>query len=94
MSYLIVHHTVEDFAQWKPFFDSDTAARKAAGSQGGQVLRGTDNPNEVVIIFKWDSTENAHQFTQSPALREVMHQAGVIGRPDIYFLEVVEQVSA
>ncbi len=93
MSYVVVHHTVEDFAKWKPFFDSDTAARKAAGSQGGQLLRGSDNPNEIVIIFKWDSVENAHEFVGSPALREIMQKAGVIGRPDMYFMEEVEQLS-
>ncbi len=94
MSYLIVHHTVEDFARWKPYFDSDAGVRKAAGSQGGQLLRSAGNPNDVTIVFRWDSLEHAQQFVQNPALAEIMHQAGVVGRPDIAFLEEVEQVAA
>ena len=94
MSYVIVHHMVEDFARWKPFFDGDADARRAHGSQGCQLMRGADNPNEVVIVFKWDSLENARRFTQMPALREIMQQAGVVTMPDFYFLEEVEQGAA
>lgn len=94
MSYVIVRHTVEDFAKWKPYFDSDADARKAHGSQGGYLLRNPSNPNEVVIVFRWDSLDHAHQFTQMPALREIMQKAGVVGMPDFYFMEEVEELSA
>ena len=94
MSYVIVHHMVEDFARWKLFFDGDADARRAHGSQGYQLMCSAGNPNEVVIVFKWDSVENARQFTQMPALREIMQQAGVITMPDFYFLEEVAQGSA
>jgi len=94
MSYVIVHHMVEDFARWKSFFDGDANVRRAHGSQGYQLMCGADNPNEVVIVFKWDSVENARQFTQMPALREIMQQAGVVTMPDFYFLEEVDQGAA
>lgn len=93
MSYVIVRHTVEDFARWKPYFDSDAVARKANGSLGGLLLRDPDNPNDLVIVFHWDSLENVLRFTQSPALAEIMQKAGVIGRPDFSFLEEVEELS-
>ena len=67
---------------------------RAHGSQGCQLMRSADNPNEVVIVFKWDSVENARQFTQMPALREIMQQAGVVTMPDFYFLEEVDQGAA
>ncbi|MCO5246306.1 MAG: antibiotic biosynthesis monooxygenase [Anaerolineae bacterium] len=94
MVHVIVRHTVDDFARWKPYFDSDAGTRQAAGSQGGMLLRGAGNPNEVVIFFRWDSLENVQEFIHAPALAEVMQQAGVVGMPDFTFLEKVEEFTA
>ena len=91
MAYLIVRHTVEDYGKWKPVFDQHGSVRKAAGSKGVQLLRSADNPNDVTMLFEWDSLEHARAFTESPDLRAVMQRAGVVGRPDISFLEGVEQ---
>lgn len=92
MPYVIMRTKVEDYARWKPIFDEDSGNRKAGGSQGGQLFRNTQNPNEVIIIFEWDSLENARQFSHSPALMRKMQESGVIGQPDIFFLEKVEDV--
>jgi hypothetical protein len=45
-----------------------------------------------VILFEWESLEKAHQFAQSDELRQAMQRAGVIGMPDLYFLEQVEEL--
>ena len=74
--------------------DPDAGTRQAAGSQGGMLLRGATNPNEVVIFFHWDSLENVQEFIHAPALAEVMQQAGVVGMPDFTFLEKVEEFAA
>ncbi len=94
MPYILVRHKVEDYARWKPIFDEHSATRRKSGSQGGQLFRNAQNPNEVVALFEWDDLENAQQFAQSDDLREKMQQAGVADQPDIYFLEEVEHVSA
>ena len=44
MPFILVRHTVADFATWKPAYDEHAAMRKDAGSKGGQVLRSADNP--------------------------------------------------
>jgi len=92
MPYLLVHHTAEDYAKWKPVFDQHATNRKNSGSKGGQLFRSADNPNELVILFEWDDLDKARQFTQSDDLRKAMQRAGVVGRPDLYFLEEVEKV--
>lgn len=94
MAYLMIHHKVEDFAKWKPFFTHNDSARKSAGSKGGQVFRSKSDPNEVVILFEWDKVENAQKFATSPELAALMKEAGVINRPDAFFLEEIEKVSA
>lgn len=93
MAYLIVKHTVEDYGKWKPFFDQHSGARKAAGSKGAQLFRSGDNPNEITLLFEWDSIENARKFSESPDLREVMQKAGVLGPPTLSFLNEVERQS-
>ena len=43
--------------------------------------------NEVVVLFEWDSVENAQAFASSDNLREAMQKAGVVSKPNIYFLD-------
>ena len=93
MANLIVRHKVEDYAKWKPYFDGDAANRKAAGSQGGRLYRNANDPNELIVVWDWDSLDNAKAFAGSPELRETMMKAGVADHPDIYFLEEVERVT-
>ena len=92
MSYVIYRVKVADYARWKPIFDADGANREAGGSQGGQLFRSASDPNELVVLFEWD-LEKARQFSQSEELRAKMQEAGVLGPPDIYFLEEIEQIS-
>ena len=92
MSYVMVKHTVADYARWKPIFDADGANRQAGGSQGGQLFRSADDPNEVVMLFEWD-LEQARQYSQREEVRAKMQAAGVLDPPEISFLEEIEQLS-
>ncbi len=92
MSYVIVKHTVADYARWKPIFDADGANRESAGSKGGHLLRSADDPNEVVILFEWD-LEQARQYSQREEARAKMQEAGVLDPPELSFLEEIEQLS-
>jgi heme-degrading monooxygenase HmoA len=92
MAYVMVKHTVADYARWKLVFDADGANRQARGSRGGQVFRSADDPNEVVILIEWD-LERARQFSQSEEFRAKMQDAGVLGPPEFSFLEEIEQLS-
>jgi quinol monooxygenase YgiN len=85
MSYMIVKHTVKDYAVWKKAFDQHATTRKTAGSKGAQVLRNEVNPNEVVVFMEWTSTDAAKKFATSDDLRKVMESAGVISAPEIIF---------
>lgn len=93
MPYLLVHHRVRDYAKWKPVFDEHGRARRTAGSGGGYLLRTADDPNDLVILLEWDTLPNARKFAESEDLRETMARAGVVARPDLYFLEEIERIS-
>jgi hypothetical protein len=87
MPFLLIRHKVKDFAAWKPVFEDHSATRKAAGSKGGYLLRNHDDPNEVVVLLEVEDLGKARQFAQSADLKEAMQRAGVVDRPDTYFLD-------
>ena len=94
MTYLLVRHKDKDCEKWKKVSDEHSATRKTSGSKGGRLFRNADNPNEMVVIFEWDNLEKAKKFAQSEDLKKTMQQAGVIDKPDVYFLEEIERVPA
>ena len=87
MPHMMIHHQVADYDAWKPIFDEYDATRRARGGGDYMLFRGADNPNEVVIVFEWDSVENARAFSESDVLREAMQQAGVTGPPTVVYME-------
>ena len=94
MPYILVRHTVQDYAKWKTVYDEHGATRRANGSRGAQLFRSADNPNEMVILMEWDDLQKARQFAGSADLRQAMESAGVVDRPDVSFLEEIERSSA
>jgi quinol monooxygenase YgiN len=58
------------------------------------VFRSAGDPNEIVLVFEWDSVQNAQAFAQSADLRETMEKAGVVDMPTLLFLEEIGAVPA
>ena len=88
MVYIYVRQKVEDYARWREGYDTHAAARQAAGATDeGNVMRNVDDPNEITVLLGWSDMQTARAFTQSASLREAMKDAGVVGPPEIRFLE-------
>ena len=94
MPYVLIRHRVRNFAKWKPVYDDHGATRKKAGSKGAHLFRNVDKPKETVILIKWNRLNTARKFVKSRELRAAMKRAGVVDRPDIYFLEEVDRSRA
>ncbi|WP_411963933.1 antibiotic biosynthesis monooxygenase [Haloferax sp. YSMS24] len=90
MSTIFVKHAVQDFDTWKPYFDDHDSTRNEYGGQGYRLFRRTEDPNELVMVFDWDTMENAQKFLEESDLKDVMEEAGVVGEPEIFFLEEIE----
>ena len=89
MAVMLVQHKVKDFAEWKKVFDSAVGMRKSSGELSVQVLRDASDPNSLTLVNKWDSLENAQKFAHSPELQAAMEKAGVMGAPNVSFLNEV-----
>jgi heme-degrading monooxygenase HmoA len=94
MPHALVRITVEDFAKWRPVFEEAATLRKAHGSKGVQIFRSVDKPNEVVLVAEYEELEKARQLFQSPEFREATKRAGVLGSPEVSFLDEVGRVPA
>ena len=78
---ILVQQKVRDYDTWKPFFDQNEGVRKNSGSNGAQVFQSAEDPNELFILFEWDTVENARKFSSSEELKKIMEGAGVISKP-------------
>jgi quinol monooxygenase YgiN len=77
------------FAAWKKVFDSHQDLRTSSGEISTQIFHDASDPNKLTVINKWDSLANAQKFAHSPELKAAMATAGVVGKPDISFLNEV-----
>lgn len=88
MPYLLVRHRVADYEEWKRAFDGVDEVRREAGSRGGTVFQGTDDPDEVVVLLEWDGEEQAGEFARS---KELWRAMGRDAAPDEAVASVLEE---
>lgn len=86
---MAVTHVVKDFDTWKKGFDQDEMNRSASGLTLRALARGIDNPNNVFVFLNVSDLQKAKDFATSPKLKNVMQKLGVMGKPDIIYVDVV-----
>jgi hypothetical protein len=84
--FMLVRHKVKNFTTWKEGYDAHAHMRAEAGLTEKYLLRNTQAPNEIVVLFAAEDIDRARAFAESADLREKMQAFGVIDKPDIYFL--------
>lgn len=82
---LTVVHECKDFDIWKAGYDADAGNRKAAGLTDLMLVRLVSNRNVLALVFGVSDSAKAKAMVASPALRETMQKAGIIGTPDVHF---------
>ena len=87
MGVVIIHHKVQDYEAWSPAFDDHEAVRNAAGLTNARVYRLAEDANNLVVILDMADRRRAEEFAASDDLRSRMRDAGVIGRPEIHYVE-------
>jgi hypothetical protein len=83
---LVIHQIVADYAKWRPGYDAHASARTDAGLTNCSVRTEADNPNSVFVACVMADLAKAKAFTASKGLADAMKNAGVVGKPDIWFL--------
>ena len=86
MAHMLIRHRVQDFDKWKSAYADHQTARGAAGLKDLRLWHNTDDPNDIFLLFEAADVAKAKAFASSADLKEKMISAGVIGKPEIFFL--------
>ena len=84
-----VSHEVNDWAVWKAAYDEHKALRDEAGLEQMGIYVDIENPNDVMVFARSKDHESAADFAGSEDLKAVMENAGVIGPPNITYMEML-----
>lgn len=80
-------HKVKDYDVWRPVFDADQPRINEIGAKALNVMRSTNDPNEVHLIFEIADMNAFMGAMQDPAMQEAMKNGGVLEAPVLYKLE-------
>ena len=94
MPHALIKFTIEDRDKWRAAFAEAAALRKSHGSMGVHAFVQAGEPNQVVILGEFEDLDRARQLFQSAEFREVTKKAGVIGAPEVTFLNEVVKLPA
>ena len=83
---VIVSLKVEDFDKWYAAFSSTRDKREEAGIQA-KGHQNIDDPNNAVAIGTAPSKEEFLGFFTTPEMQVIQKDAGVLGPPNVTFLE-------
>lgn len=82
----IVRHEVSDYPAWKRAFDGHAEARARAGIIGHAVNVSAENSKLVIVYLQAESHDALRAFASAPEVKDVMKAAGVVGAPEISFV--------
>lgn len=88
---MMVKHKVKDYATFKTVYDGHDSARLANGLHSYVLGRGMDDSMMVMVALKADDLKKAKAFSKDAVLKTAMQKAGVVGAPEISFINVVWQ---
>jgi len=86
---MIVRHRVNDYAGWRTEYDSVEDLRQRHGCTDAKVLVDPTDKQDVFVLHRFPTLEQAQAFAGSDELHEAMSRAGVAGPPRIEFAEEI-----
>ena len=77
MVYVLDRLEVNDYADFESIFVSRDGTRRALGEKSYRILREEGDPNKVVLLFEWDTLENARNYMESAEVQAAAQHASV-----------------
>ncbi len=85
---MVIKSKVANYAKWLPEYESHDSVRLASGLHSYMIARGVQDTNTIMVMMVMDDTAKAKAFAASPGLKERMKKAGVVGPPEISYIDV------
>jgi uncharacterized protein (DUF1330 family) len=92
MAHVLVRLTVKDQTEWKKTFEEAAALRKKFGSKGVRAFAKADSPNEIFVLGKYEDLDQAREMFQSQEFRDATQKGGVVGAPEVTYLDNVAKL--
>ncbi len=86
MYHLLIRQKVADYDQWWAFHQSTRPSRDLAGLEERNVFRNLSDPDEVFLLFAFHDLMKAESYVARLDYPPHLKEAGVVDRPDAYFL--------
>jgi quinol monooxygenase YgiN len=87
---LIASHDVEDYDRWLTVYEEFNAHREQRGIVGHAVNQELGNPNRVIVYHEARDMDTLRTLADSEKLKDAMQRGGVVGAPDIRFVETLD----
>ncbi len=80
---LIVRHHVDDYGAWRSVYDSVDGLRQQHGCTADEVMVAPGDKQDVFVLHRFPTLEQAQAFAGSDELRDAMGRAGLTDAPRI-----------
>ena len=87
MATVFIRHRVKKYGKWKKAFDEFAPTRRAGGETSYLVGHVPGKPNNLCLLFQWDTAAKAARFLKSKELKAAMKGAGVAEKPEVFVFE-------
>jgi len=87
MALLVVLHRVNDYDAWRKVYDEVEPLQKSGGVTEKSVHRAKDDPNNVLVLHRFNTMVEAQAFMDNAEIHAAMQRAGVAGPPRVEFFE-------
>lgn len=77
MATVHVLHRVKDYDQWRVVYDSVGEMQKAGGLIEDAVFQAEGDPNNVLVMHRFASMNEARAYFENPLLADAIREAGV-----------------
>ena len=77
MATVYVLHRVEEYGKWREIYDSVGEMQKSGGVVEDAVFRAEGDPNNVLVMHRFESLSEAHAYFENPLLADAIREAGV-----------------
>jgi hypothetical protein len=78
---LIVRHHVDDYGAWRSVYDGVDGLRQEHGCTADEVLVDPGDKQEVFVLHRFPTLEQAQAFASSDELHDAMGRAGLTSAP-------------
>ena len=92
MTHILAQVRILDYDQFMAVFTTrGKEARQRHGCTRAQLFT-TSDPNQMTVLFDWESQKAFEGFLTDPAVKETMKASGTAGPPIFTFLHKVDDL--